>query len=366
MTRAVRRASWRWAAVSALVGVLALLPTAVRALPVDRSDLTAEQLRDRVRTSSAVGWSGTSESRAALALPDVKDLGDLPALLGGTVRTRVWWRTPSSWRVDEQRLTGEQDVVVDGDRTTTWTSADRTSADLFGALPVRLPRAADLLAPVLGRRLAGAPDTVASRLPGRRVAGRSAAGLRLVPRDASTSTVAAVELWADPRTGLVLRVDVRARTQERAVLSTLLLDLDLSTPPRERTFFAVPRDATTSVDEAPDVAAAVDRAVPYVLPGVLAGSPREQVAGLETARGVGTYGAGLAAFTVVPLPRDVADRLSRRLAAAGGPRLSTPLVNALVGSTPRRTYLLVGSVPQDVLDRAFDDLARNPPPRTRR
>ena len=355
---------WRWAAVAALVIVLATLPTAVRALPAGRSDLTAEQLRDLVRASGSVGWSGTSESRSGLALPDVADLGDLPALLGGTVRTRVWWRSPVSWRVDEQRLTGEQDVIVDGARTTTWTSADNTVADLFGALPVRLPRAADLLAPVLGQRLAGAPDAILTRLPERRVAGRSAAGLRIAPRDPATSTVAAVDLWADPLTGLPLQVELRARGQDRPVLTTLLLELDNQLPDRERTLFDVPRTARATVDQAPDIAAQVDRAVPYLLPGRLAGATRQVVAGLERARGVGTYGAGLSVFAVVPLPRDVADRLTRKLQAVGGPRLSTPLVNALVASTPRRTYLLVGSVPQDVLDRAFSELARNPPPRT--
>lgn len=362
----MRTRGWRWVAVAAFVGVLALLPTAVRALPANDSVLSAEQLRARVRASGSVGWSGTSESRAGLALPDVRDLSDLPALLGGTVRTRVWWRSPSSWRVDEQRLAGEQDVIVDGARTTTWTSADRTAADLYGELPVRLPRAADLVAPVLGRRLAGAADTVLQRLPARRVVGVSAAGLRISPRDPSTSTVASVDLWVDPGTGLALQVDVHAQGQDRPVLTTLLLDLDQATPPRERTLFDVPEAAETSVDEAPDIAAQVDEAVPYILPGQLAGATRQVVPGLEQARGVGTYGDGLSAFAVVPLPRDVADRLSRRLVAAGGPRLSTPLVNALVGSTPRRTYLLVGTVPQVVLDRAFAELERHPPPRTRR
>ena len=357
--------SWRWAAVAALVAVLALLPTAVRALPVDASPLTAGQLRDRVRASADVGWSGTSESRAGLALPDVRDLGDLPALLGGTVRTRVWWTSPTTWRVDEQRTAGEQDVITANGTTTTWTSADQTVETLTGDLPVRLPQAADLIAPVLGRRLAGAPDTVLSRLPSRRVAGVDAAGLRLVPRTPASSTVAAVDLWADPDTGLPLLVELRAQGQDRPVLTTLLLDLDQRTPPAARTDFADPRGATVTVDEAPDIAAQVDRAVPYVLPRQLAGSARQVVSGLEDVRGVGTYGAGLSAFAVVPLPRDVADRLLSRLEAAGGPRLSTPLVNALVGSTPRRTYLLVGSVPQDVLDRAFAELERNPPPRRR-
>ena len=351
--------------MAALVAVLALLPTAVRALPAKASPLSAEQLRDRIRASATVGWSGTSESRAGLALPDVRDLGDLPALLGGTVRTRVWWRGPATWRVDEQRLAGEQDVIVADGTTTTWTSADQTVQVLTGDLPVRLPRTADLIAPVLGRRLAGAPDTVLTRLPSRRVAGVSAAGLQLVPRDPSTSTVASVQVWADPDSGLPLQVEVRAQGQDRPVLTSLLLDLDRHTPPADRTAFADPRGATVTVDDAPDIAAQVDQAVPYILPRQLAGSARQVVPGLEQVRGVGTYGVGLSAFAVIPVPRDVADRLSRRLEAAGGPRLSTPLVNALVGTTPRRTYLLVGSVPQRVLDEAFAELERNPPPRRR-
>ncbi len=360
------RLSWRWAAVAALVGVLVALPSAVRALPVSAPEVAAGRLRDLVRASGDVGWSGTSESRGALALPDVGELGELPALLGGTVRTRVWWRGPTSWRVDEQRLTGEQDVVVDGPLTTTWTSADRTVEQLYGLLPVRLPRAADLVAPVLGRRLAGASGTALSTLPGRRVAGTDAAGLRVVPLDPASSTVSSVDLWADPRTGLPLRVEVRARGQAEPVLTTLLLDLDRQVPPAGRTLFDVPRDATVTTDQAPDIAAQIDQAEPYVLPRRLAGADRQVVSGLERARGVGSYAAGLSSFVVVPLPRDIAARLRDRLTSVGGPRLSTPLVNALLGTAGRRAYLLVGTVPQAQLDAAFAELQRTPPPRTSR
>jgi len=348
--------------VAAGVAVLAALPSAVGALPAGRSDLTAEQLRDRVRASASVAWSGTSESRGVVALPDVQELGDLPALLGGTVRTRTWWRGPLDWRVDEQRLTGEQDVIVQGSRTTTWDSADNTVERLFGELPVRLPRAADLLAPVLGRRLAGARDAVPSRLPERRVAGRSAAGLRLVPSDPARSTVASVDLWADPATGLPLLVELRARDQQRPVLTTLVLDLDLEAPSAARTRFTLPRTATLSIDQAPDLAAQIDRAVPFVLPELLAGAPRAGVRGLEAARGVGTYGGGLASYAVVPLPRDIAFRIRRRLAPAGGDRISTPLVNGLLRADVDRSYLLVGTVPQEVLDRALAELLADPPP----
>lgn len=361
--------------VAAVVAVLALLPAAVGALPAGRSDVPAERLRALVRGSGTVAWSGTGESRAGLALPDVRDLGDLPALLGSTVRTRTWWRGPTTWRVDEQRLAGEHDVVADGSgpggSTTTWDSADRTVARVDGVLPVRLPRAADLVAPVLGRRLAGSPDTVAARLPTRRVAGVSAPGLRLVPREPASSTVSTVDLWADPGTGLVLQVQVRAVGQDRPVLDSLLLDLDRRVPPAKRTALVVPPDADVSIDQAPDVAAQIDAAVPYVLPGSLAGALRADVGGLEQARGVATYGTGLSSFVVVPLPGDVAGRLMRRLAGATGgtgptARLSTPLLSGLVATAPRRAYLLVGSVPPDVLDRAFAQLQRRPPPRVRR
>ena len=350
--------------MAAFVAVLVALPAAVGALPAARSEVTAEQLRARVRASTAVGWSGTAESRGTLALPDVRALGDLPALLGGTVRTRTWWRGPTEWRVDEQRLTGEQDVIRDAEHTITWDSADNRADFLHGELPVHLPRADDLLPPVLGRRLAGAPDTVLSRLPERRVAGRSAAGLRLVPRDPASSTVASVDLWAEPDTGLPLLLEVHAQGAPLPVLTTALLDLDLSSPPVERTRFQVPRTARVSVDEAPDLATAIDRAVPYLLPDALAGAGRAQVGGLEPARGVGTYGAGLAGFTVVPLPSNVAYRLSRRLAATGGTRLSTPLVNGVLGGAGERSYLLVGTVPPGVLDRALAELVAKPPPRT--
>lgn len=350
--------------MAALVGVLVALPSVVRALPAGRSDLTAQRLRDLIRASADVGWSGTSESRGGLGLPDVPDLGALPALLGGTVRTRVWWRGPTDYRVDEQRLTGERDVIVHGRRTTTWDSADRTVQLLFGTLPVRLPRPDDLLAPVLGRRLVAAPDTVLSRLPERRVAGRSAAGLRLTPHDPTSSTLASVDMWADPETGLPLKVELRAQGQTVPVLTTLLLDADLPAPPAERTRFVVPRGADVTRSEAPDLAAEIDRAVPFLLPDVLAGAARSDLAGLEQARGVGAYGAGLSSYVVVPLPYDVAARIGARLAPTGGTRLSTPLVNGLLGDAGDRSYLLLGTVPQPVLDRALEALVADPPPRT--
>lgn len=361
------RVGWRWVAVAAVSGVLASLPQLVGALPAGSTDLTAEQLRDRVRASSAVGWAGYGESRAGLALPDVRDLGELPGLLGDTTRTRIWWRGPGDWRVDQLLLAGEVDVVRRDEQTVTWTSADRRADVLFGELPVRLPRAADLVAPMLGRRFAATPDSVLSRLPERRVAGRTTAGLRVAPADPASTTVASVDMWVEPGSGLPLFVEVYAqgqqgRREEQPALTSVLLDLDLGRPPAARTAFEIPNDADATLDEAPDVAAAIDRFAPYRLPERLAGAGRQDPAALGTT-GVGTYGAGFGAYAVIPLPGDVGARVAR--VADDDGLIGTPLVNAVVGGQGRRSYLVVGTVPAQVLQQALQALRDDPPPRVR-
>lgn len=345
---ATRRAGWRWAAVGVAVALLVSVPALAGARPVQDTGASAEQLRDLVRASDQVGWSGYAESRGALALPDVDELGDLGELFGGTTRSRTWWRAPDDWRVDRLDLAGEVDVARAGNVTTTWTSADRRADVLSGLVSLRLPQAVDLLAPVLGRRLAGTPGAEVSRLPARRVAGVDAPGLRVTAADPTATTVEAVDLWVEPDTGLPLRVEVRAGGQ--TVLTSLLLDLTQETPPAERTRFRAPPDATVVVDEVPDLVAALDRFAPYVLPTALAGSARSDV-GLGTGAGVGTYGQGLASFVVTPLPGDVADRLLRALPDDG--ILRTPLVNAVVGRDGRRTWLLAGTVPVLQLQRGL-------------
>jgi hypothetical protein len=366
----VGRRSWRWAVVVLGVALLALLPTLASAVPARTTTLSAQELLRRVRASGPVGWSGYGESRGALVLPDVRELSDLPSLVGGTTRVRAWWRGTRDWRVDALSLVGETDTTRDPDGGWTWQSADRRAVRVVGELDVRLPTAADLLAPALGRRLAGTPDVDASRLPGRRVAGRSADGLRLVPRDPGSTTVRSVELWADPGTGLPLRVEVSARGSDEPQLTALLLDLDLSRPPAERTAFERPQRASVTVGEAPDLAALADRFAPYLLPDRLAGLPRRARSLLSTGGGVGTYGDGFTVLALVPVPRDLARRVIDRVDPEdddGTGAVTTPLVNALVGQGRRgRAYVLVGTVPQARLVTALAQLRAAPPPRLRR
>ncbi len=359
------RLSWRWGAVAALVGSLVAAPSLFGAFPSGSSDLTAQQLLERIRASDEVPWSGYGTSRGTLVVPDVRELSDLPGLVGETTRARAWWRGPDDWRVDAVGATGELDTTRDVDGGWTWQSADRRAVRIVGELEVRLPAAADLLAPVLGHRLAGTQDVDATLLPPRRVAGRSADGLRLSPRDPRSTTVRSVDLWADPDTGLVLGVEVRTSADLPSLTATLL-DLDLSAPGPELTDFPRPTKATVVVGEAPDIAAAADRFAPYALPDVLAGLPRRARSPLSTGGGAGTYGDGLTAVALVPLPRDLADRLLDRLKSEDGrtAEVTTPLVNAVIGRGERgRAYLLVGTVPPNRLRAALAQLRVSPPPR---
>ena len=356
----MQRLTWRWAVAAALVAVLAALPALAGALPAGRADLPPERLRELVLGSVDVGWSGFAESRGTLALPDVRELGDVAALLGGTTRTRAWWRDRDEWRVDRLTLVGETDQLRSGSLATTWDSADRRVGVLVGSLPARLPQPVDLLAPVIGRRLAATPDVELARLGARRVAGVSAAGLRLTPRDRAATTVASVDLWLDPRNGLALRVEVTAQGEAEPALTSVVLDYDPTTPPVERITFDTPADATRTVGEAPDVAAALERFAPYRLPDELAGQRRSDLTGLGTGAGVGTYGRGLSAFAVVPLPGSIGGRVA---AVLDDGVLASPLVNAVVGGSGRRTYLLVGTVPLNVLKRGLATLIAFPPPR---
>lgn len=362
----MRRASWRWGAATAVVAVLVALPSMAGALPVHVPAVAPAELLTRIRASSSVGWSGYTESTGTLVLPDVKELSTLPALLGGTTRMRAWWRGARDWRVDTLSLASEVDTTRDDDGGWTWDPGNQRATRLYGTLDVHLPLPSDLLPPVLGRRLAGAKDVTVASLPGRRIAGRSAAGIRLSPKVPDTTTIAAVDIWAEPRTGLPLRVDVLARGARRAAVSSTLLDLSLSRPGTALTAFEPPPYTDIRVNEAPDIAARINQFSPYSLPDELIGSRRRDVLrAVRPGGGIATYGAGLTSFAVLPLPRSISGRLMSALAPTGGDgtrgEITTPLMNAVVDRIGDRTYLVAGTVPLSMLDRVLDQLRASPP-----
>jgi hypothetical protein len=354
----------RWVLVGTGTAILCLLPALVAALPVPASPLSAAQLRARILRSADVPYQGYAESEVDLDLPALPDLGDVTSLLDGTTDQYAWYRSASEWRADVITAAGEDDTYVTSRGTFTWNYSTDLMTQIRGTQPVRLPRAADLLPPALAARLlgfAGRADRI-SRLPSRRVAGIDAAGLRLVPASRVT-TIGAVEIWADPVTGLPVQVSLYGRRAGAPLLISRFLDVSLGAPSL----------ADVTPDPAPgigftvaglaDVSGVLGGFGPP-LPGRLAGFGR--VASPVGLPDIAAYGDGFARFVVLPLPiRTGADAMSTASAAGasiqiqGGTAVlvTTPLLTVLLASPPGGpVYLLTGAVTPRLLDTAATQL----------
>ncbi len=348
-----------------MVGVVALLaamPAAVAALPLSGRQLPAEELLARVRASAEVPYQGYAQSHATLGLPDVPQAGQAVALLGETTRIRAWVQSSATWRVDELLVGGERDLYHQSGQDLLWDSGRRRAVITVGDPAVRFARPADLLPPELGRRLAAAaaPDEL-TRIGPRRVAGVAALGLRITPRTTET-TIGRVDLWADPRSGLPLRVEVTARGAGSPSITTAFLDLRLTRPPSQVVGFEPPVDADVQYREAPDAARLVGRLSRFVLPDELGGEPRRA----SLASAAGTYGRGYGLVAVLALPewrspRDAAFR--QRVPNVTGPWGSaslarTALLNGMAFESGGVAYVLAGTVTPEVLERIATRLAR--------
>lgn len=373
VTPAARR---RWAVVVVGAALVVAAPSLAGAAgsAVARASSTSSttpppgELLRRVLASAAVAHEGLAESRGNLGLPDVRQFGDVAALLGGTTRARVWWRGPDAWRVARLTTGGEQDLYDDGSGSiVTWDYERNLRRTTVGQDDVRLPRPDDLLPPQAARRLLGhlgLGDRVTA-LDGRRIAGREAAGLRVVPGSAE-STIGSVDVWLDAPSGLPLAVAVRDRRGGVAYESSFL-DVAFTTPAPADIAAPLPEGARTEVQEAPDIVALVDRYARRGLPSVLSGEPRTP----GVVRGTAMYGRGLARFVVVPLPPGPADdvldaaRLRAPLKQVPGGRLvvlEAGIVTAAVAVSDvgGRDYLIAGLVTPTVLTSAGQALLARP------
>ena len=346
----------RWSVVVALVAVLASLPALVGVLPADDADVAAPDLRDAVLASAGVGFSGYAVSAGGLALPVSDELPAVADLLSDRVQLRVWWRGEDEHRVDVVTPTGETGVHVDPAGTWTW-QFESATAERTAPAPLALPAPPDLVPASLGRRLLSeAGDDELARIGARRVAGRDALGLRLVPA-AAASSVARVDVWADAGTGLPLAVEVVAEGATTPALDTRFLDVELAAPPADVVAFVPPADARVrpGQDTGGLLAEADRRLAPVPLPAELAGLPRRPLAGAPDA--VGLYGSGVTLLAVAPLPGRLAAGLRATLATAPdavrderGTRIAAgPLGLMLVDAPGSGTYVLTGTVDLDAL-----------------
>jgi hypothetical protein len=208
-------------------------------------------------------------------------------------------------------------------------------------------------------------DPVVS-LPPRRIAGITAAGLRLRPTDPAT-TVGQVDIWADPATGLALQVEVTARGGAKPILASQFLDVTRDSP--SDATLSPPIDAAGGVSQtgAPNLLSAINQLGRFQLPAQLAGYRLQpQIPGLT---GVGRYGTGLSTFVVLPLPDNVGDSAMDTMTKAGGTTIPVtrghavliqiPLLTVLVGDVRFRTYLVAGFVDHAVLQQVATELAQS-------
>jgi hypothetical protein len=348
----------RWWLVAIAVALVVGGPIALRARPVGGQTLSAAETLALVRSADH-GYSGTVELAGNLQLPVTSRFTDVGELLRERTTLRVWWRGSDDWRVDKLLLTGETDLVHDATSTTQWRYEGARVVRSVDP-DVRLPRSADLLPPELATRaLDGVTPAAVSRLPSRRVAGSATVGLR-IERPSSRSSVDHVDLWADPDTGIVLRLDLYAVGDHAPSFSTRFTDFTGQRPSAATTRFTTPPGAEASFDDVLDIADAANQYAPFTLPDTVAGMRRAA----RPDGAVGVFGSGLTRILVIPLRRRDAETLMDQIRVSPGgtvtevgPALQAGPLGVLVADGDDVSWLVAGTVTQDTLVAAARDLA---------
>ncbi|MDQ6874689.1 MAG: transcriptional regulator [Actinomycetota bacterium] len=349
----------RWSLVTGVLATLVALPPAISRLPVAVADVSTPVLLAEVRASQRVAYSGFAETFGTVAVPTGRSFANLTDLFGGHTRMRVWRRGPTDWRVDTVDPVGEHGTYRDATGAWLWDFADHRATRTTRP-DITLPAAADLLPADLGRRLLSeATPGELHRLPGRRIAGRSAAGLRLRPAGAD-ATVDRVDAWVDPGSGLPLRIEIWAKGATNPAFRSTFLDLRIALPPAGLTRFEPPVGATLSTDNVRDVGELARQYGFGDLPRRLAGLPLR-----DDAPSFGSYGRGPTFIAAVPLVGEGGFRLARRIVDAPGgvadkqdasSSLAAGPLSLLVAPVSDGIWLFTGTVTVAALRRAAAEL----------
>jgi hypothetical protein len=339
------------------VALLVTMPAAIASIDPEDPAVELSTLRERVLASQAQPFEGMFESRGGVRLPDLGRFEDELKPFTETTRVRVWYAAPDRWRADDITIGGERGLYRQPDGIWQWQTGDReaTFSPRTGEEPLRLPRTMDLSPTELGRRLLreSANETV-EEIGARRIAGEVGAGIRIRPTAGTASSITSVEMWAEPDSGVVLRVEISTGSA-LPIFETGYMELELKTPAEDVLTFDP--EETEDVDvEQQDTLDPVEQLVAAAfvpLPDELAGLPLRHA----TSPAVKSYGSGLTVVSLVAAPRSA---LGRRLAFL--PRSARPwggdvilleggLVNAEVIEISGLSYVLIGTVTVTELDR---------------
>ncbi len=355
---------WRWIVAALVTALIAAVPALSNARPITQPDLRPARIVEAIMDSASTPHTGLVDSTGTVQVPDASTFTSIATLFGEPNRIRVFWSDDEHWRLDRIRSTGETDLFRTPISTTRWVyESGRVRVSL--SAPVRLPDTSDVLPDTLARRvLEGARPEELSTLSAQRIAGRDAVGVRLTP-STPQSSIDRVDIWADPNSGIPLRVQVYAGTA-RPTLSTGYERLDLEAPEPSALEFDPPASADVTFEELPDLASESDAFAPYVAPEQVAGfSLREDRPDLATGA-VGVYGRGPTVLLFLPLRGKAAEPLREELATISGSEASDTRTAVDLGPisvlvTPQRYrgsgFLLVGTVTPEALEEAGDELA---------
>jgi hypothetical protein len=370
----VRRDSLRrWSLVSGGVAVLCLLPAAVAAWPVaSAAGVDPAELRERI-VDSHQPYEGDVVTEGGVGLPRLPALAEVSELLGGSARLRSWYAGPDAWRVAELTAVGERDTYRTPDGLFRWDFERNLLAFVGGEPTVWLPGAPDLVPPELARRLLATEGEVES-LPSRRIAGIEAAGVRLVPADPDT-TLGRVDVWADPDTGLPVRLEVAGRDAAEPVFTTRFLQVRQSAPAADVLSPHMPVGAGFSQTTTTEISDALAEVLTGELPATLAGRERTGPAALADVTGGGVYGTGLSTMVVLALPGRLGGQTADAARDAGGTpvpmggaevyELHAPLLTAVVAHVDHarvaeregvHAWLLAGFLDPQLLRQAASEL----------
>jgi hypothetical protein len=358
----------RWLLVAIGVVVLCSLPAAVAALPVSSSALSAAAVRAKILASGDVAFSGYAESEGGLSLPDTGQLNSVADLLGGLTQMRVWWRGGSDWRVDQLSVSGEVDVHSGDAQTSTWNyEANLVTLQPTTSAAVRLPVPADVLPATLARRLLSqAADSEVTRLPDERIAGVDAVGLRLHPEDPD-STIDRVDIWADPQTGVALRVNGYQAGAANPALSTSFLDFSRAAPSEQTVGLSIVNGARVTYQNGDAVSSLLRQFGLQDPPSSLAGVSRNEL--LPAFGAIGVYGRGVTEFVAAPLSGRTGRPLLAELIKIPGMvrtgdnyQVGIGPLNLLLSNPGggRAFWLLVGTVQPSLLAQAATQLPTGP------
>jgi hypothetical protein len=367
-----RDARRRWTIVVGGIAALCLVPAVLALAPVPDVSADPGDLRARILASATKPYEGYVESRGAVGLPDLPELRDVVGLLSGSARIRTWYASPTAWRTALVDNTGERDMYQTADGLYLWDFERNLTLRVTGDVSTRPPWAADAVPPELARRML---RSVTQRdkvepIAARRVAGIAAPGLRVTSADQAT-TIGRVDVWADPESGLPLRVEISGRGAGDPVFASQFEELSQERPDQK---VLEPGETRHVVDTDDAVELALDQVARVGLPERLGGQRR--VGAVDPTSGVSVYGDGWARFAVVAVRGRVGSRFLRAAQGAGGVEqqlengrtvqigasvLSAMVVRSVGDRQRRRTYLVAGFVSQDRLRQVGADLLANVP-----